>query len=192
MVMSTIRADLDSAVDSAQLVRILRTIRGADRVDGFVLRVSAEWFLVHNLDPAMFLDGYVALRIRDIRAVKRLPSASFAVRALMHFGERPRMPGQLNLTSTRSVIESASRRSPLVTIHVERRDPHVCYIGVPVGMTSKTLRLREITPDANWEDEPRRYRLTDITQVEFGGRYEMALLAVGGRPRRPAKKTRLS
>src|ERR1700682_726126 len=106
MVPTTTRADLKSAVASAQLVRILRTIRGADKVEGFVLKVGAEWLLVQNLDPAMFLDGYIALRVRHIRGVKPLPSASFAAKALKHFGDRPRMPGQLNSTSTRSVIES--------------------------------------------------------------------------------------
>jgi hypothetical protein len=181
-VLTAIRADLNAAAASVALVRILRTIRGADSVDGFVLKIGAEWLLLQNLDPGMFLDGHVSLRVRDIRRVKPLPSGSFAARALQHYGDRPRMPGRVDLSSTRTLIESSSRRFPLVTIHVERRDPSVCYIGVPVDVNSRTLRLREITPDADWENEPRSYRLADVTRVDIGGRYERALLAVGGRP----------
>lgn len=184
------RADLHAAAASAELVRLLRAIRGADKVDGFVLKIGAEWVLVQNLDPGMFLDGHIALRVRDIRGVKPLPSGGFASRALKHYGDRPRMPGRVGLTSTRALIESASRRFPLVTIHVERRDPTVCYIGVPVGVNSKTLRLREITPDADWEDEPTSYPLKDVTRVDIGGRYERALLAVGGRPPKAASRHR--
>jgi hypothetical protein len=86
------------------------------------------------------------------------------------------------LTSTRTVLEFAAKRSPLVTIYVERRDPNVCYIGSPVGMTTASLRLRRITPDALWEEKPKTYPFKDITRVEIGGRYETALMAVGGRP----------
>ena len=182
MTQTAVRADLRAAAASRQLVRILRTIRGADKIEGFVLKIGAEWLLVHNLDPEIFLDGHVALRLRDVRNVKPLASASFTARALQHFGDRPRMPGRVDLTSTRTVIESASRRFPLVTVHVERRNPTVCYIGVPVDINSKTLRLRHITPDADWEKDPINYPLRDITRVEIGGHYERALLAVGGRP----------
>ena len=182
MTQTAVRNDLGVAAASRKLVRILRTIRGADKIEGFVLKVGAEWLLVHNLDPGIFLDGHIALRLRDVRDVKPLASAAFAAKALQQFGDRPRMPGRVDLSSTRTVIESTSRRFPLLTIHVERRDPTVCYIGVPVEISSKTLRLRHITPDAVWENEPTNYPLRDITRAEIGGHYERALLAVGGRP----------
>src|SRR5689334_3098387 len=118
MMPTAIRRDLSAAASSAELVRILRTIRGAGRIDGFVLKIGAKWLLVQNLDPGMFLDGHIALRVRDIRSVRPSPSASFAARALKHYGDKARMPGRVDLTSTRTLIESASRRFPLVTIHV--------------------------------------------------------------------------
>ena len=149
-----------------------------------MLGVGTEWLLLHRLNPDIFLDGHAALRVRDVRTVKVLSSTSFAARALKHYGDEPQGPGRVDLTSLRSVIESLSRRFPLITIHTELRDPAVCYVGVQVGITPKGLRLREITPEARWEDEPTTYPLSDITRVEIGGRYEDALLAVVGRPPR--------
>ena len=130
----------------------------------------------------MFLDGHVALRIRDVRTITFLDGASFQARALEHYGDRARRPGRVDLASTRTVIASLGRRFPLITIHPELRDPTVCYIGVPVSLTSRSLRLRAITTEAVWEDELSTYQLMDVTRVEIGGRYERALLAVGGRP----------
>ena len=177
-----VRFELKTAAAHVELVRIVRTIRRADKLEGFVLETGSEWLLMHELNPEMFLDGHVAVRVADVRSVKPLGSSSFPARVLRHYGDKPRRPGRVELTSALTVIESASKRFPLVTIHVERRDPAVCYIGVPLHITSRSLRLREITPEAQWEDEPRTYLLRDITQVEIGGRYERALLAVGGRP----------
>jgi hypothetical protein len=177
-----VRSELKTAAAHAELVRIVRSIRGADKLEGSILETGSEWLLMHELNTELFLDGHVAVRVADVRSVKPLGSSSFPARALRHYGEKPRRPGLVKLTSARTVIESASRRFPLVTIHVERRDPAVCYIGVPLRITSRSLRLREITPEAQWEDKPRTYRLGDITQVEIGGRYQRALLAVGGRP----------
>lgn len=183
MAQTAVGADLRVAAASAELVRVRRTIRGADVIEGFILKIGAEWLLRHKLDPGIFLDGHIALRVRDVQNVRPLANATFVARALQHLGMRPRMPGRVDLTSARTVIETASRRFPLLTIHVERRNPDVCYIGAAVDMSSRTLRLREITPTAAWEDKPTNYALRDITRVDIGSHYERALLAVGGVPR---------
>lgn len=67
-----------------------------------------------------------------------------------------------------------------MTIHTERVEPGVCFIGTPIGEITDRVTLREITPEAEWEDEEelRSWKLADITRIEFGGRYEEALLAL--------------
>lgn len=179
---ATIRSDLKEATANHGLVRILRTIPRGDKLEGFVLDVGSQWLLLHVLSSDVFLNGHAALRVSDVRSVKPLGITSFWARALKHYAENPRRPGRVNLTSTRTVVETLARRFPLITIHTERRDPNVCYIGIPDAITSQSLRLREITPEARWENESTTYRLKEITRVEIGGRYEAALLAVGGLP----------
>ena len=177
----SIRAKLAAAAANTELVRVVRSIRRADKLEGFVLKIGAEWLLLHVLNPAMFLDGHVAVRVSDVRSVKTLGSDSFAARALRHYGDKPRKLGKVELRSTKAVIASASKTFSLVTIHIEQRDPSVCYIGMPVALSTRALRLREISSEARWDDEPTTYWLRDVTRVDIGGRYERALLAVGGR-----------
>jgi hypothetical protein len=84
--------------------------------------------------------------------------------------------------SIEELLLSAGRAFPLVTIHRERIDPEVCFIGSVQGIDRGRLSLLEIGPDANWEDSPEEYRVAEITCVNFGGDYENALHLAGGDP----------
>jgi hypothetical protein len=55
-------------------------------------------------------------------------------------------------------------------------------------MTEKTVTLRKIDIEANWVKQPERFRLGDITRVEFGGGYETALWQVAEQDRRLAER----
>jgi hypothetical protein len=68
----------------------------------------------------------------------------------------------------------------LVTIHRERVDRGVCWIGRVIGVDRGCVKLLEIRPDATWNDEPEVYRLSEITRIDFGGGYAEALKLVGG------------
>ena len=84
--------------------------------------------------------------------------------------------------SIEELLLSAGRAFPLVTIHRERIDPEVCFIGRVQGIDRGRLSLLEIGPDAKWEDSPEEYRVGEITRVNFGGDYETALHLAGGDP----------
>lgn len=75
---------------------------------------------------------------------------------------------------------SAGTGFPLVTIHRERVDPHVCWIGQILSVERGRVSLLQINPDAKWDEKPTTYWLNEITQVNFGGDYEDALHLVGG------------
>jgi hypothetical protein len=71
---------------------------------------------------------------------------------------------------------------PLLTIHRERVDPDVCWIGKIEDIRQGQVSLLEINPDAKWDRKPTSYSLSEITTIEFGGEYERALHLVGGSP----------
>lgn len=149
---------------------------------GCVVEVSPKWVLLHHLEGVFFLNGYVAVRMKHVRKVKRLTGETVVATGLRHFGEEPRPPEEIDLSSTRALLLSAGAAYPLVTIHTERRDPDVCYVGRPEGVDGRGLRLREITPAGEWRRKATHWRLSDITRIDFGGRYEVALDLVGGAP----------
>jgi hypothetical protein len=151
---------------------------------GYVLDVGPKFFLlsVKGNDGERF-NGYSCLRVEDVRGLEvPHPYASFHEAAQKKLGERrPRKPS-ISLGSLVDLIGSAARQFPLVTIHRERVDPKVCYIGRVFGIGREHVTLLEIGPDARWEKTPRTYRQQEITRVDFGGEYEKALYLVGGEP----------
>jgi hypothetical protein len=170
------------AEETRRLVRVARMIRGADRLDGFVVAIGPKWIVLHTLDHGMFLNGYSAIRLGDIKRVKVEADDSFPAKALRVRAEERLVPEGVDLGSTQSVISTAAGLFGLVTLNYEKDDPTVCFIGAVKKVSDKSVRLFEITPDAAWHEDTTKWPLNNITRIDFGGRYEDALLAVGGEP----------
>jgi hypothetical protein len=178
-----LRAELETAAREQARLRLSRSIRGSDKVDGFVVGLGQAWVLVAVLDPNMYLNGFAALRLADVKRVERRGGPdSFAGKALAARGEWPPHGADVNLDDLAELIRSAAAVAPLVTLHIEAADPDVCFIGRPVGFTRRWVHLLQISPEAEWDVEPARWEFTEVTRVDFGGRYEEALSRVGGPP----------
>jgi hypothetical protein len=179
-----LRAELERSQIKTRLVCVVR--HGCDRVDGYVVAVGARWVLIAVLDPAIRLDGFAALRIADIRKVRRRSTGRFVRKALRIRAEwPPTVPVSLAratgaLDDVRSVLTACGNASPLVTVHIEHDDPDVCFIGALDKVGKRNLRLRDISPLAKWSRTATRFSLDRITRIEIGGAYEKMLLAVGG------------
>ena len=177
-----IKKKLERFTTGRELVQVTRRLKGADRLEGFLVGHGERWVLLHLVTPHGFsLDGYVAVRTVDIKSCKRWGKehGSFPSRCLAYFGEIPVVPRGIDLSRTHRLIVTAAARWPLLTLFVENDDPDVCFVGQPVSVSSRRLRLLPISPAAQWQEEPIRYDLRDVTRVQFGGRYEEALYALG-------------
>ena len=64
-----------------------------------------------------------------------------------------------------------------MTIALEKVAPDVLYIGKVERVEDRGVFMRLIDPDALWR-EAEFYEFGEITRVNFGGRYEAALLLV--------------
>ena len=172
------RAALVSARATRKLTRIRRTI-AVGHMDGYVVGIGHDFVLILLVSDLITYNGFEALRLKDIESVE-IPSpyvkfiqSALALRRL----KKPRSP-KVNLDSTANVVRSAAARFPLVTIHYEIADPDVCLIGTPASIGKSILKLRSITPNAEWQEELDSVRMSDITRVSFGGSYEEALALV--------------
>ncbi|WP_329095000.1 hypothetical protein [Streptomyces sp. NBC_01439] len=172
-------ARLAEALSSGALVRVHRSaIRGADRLDGFVVGTSAAWTLM-ALCSDVQLDGWAAVRTADVTKVGwRGGMDCLTVRALRRRGRWPaRAPEpELALNGLADLAEGASRAFGLVSLHVERDAPDSCWIGEVAAVRPKSLRLREIDTEARWHPRLSKFPFEDVTRVGFGGRYERTLL----------------
>jgi hypothetical protein len=167
---------LQKALESQDLVR-LRRQKDADRLEGYVVAIGKKW-LVLNVATAGEPNGWAAVRLSDIRNNWEARGKRFQRRAFELAHAWPPAPPTLPLAvdgSVRELIESAAAAYPLVTIFVEDDDPNICFIGEPVGWTPRKLIWRNLDLDASWEAYEVKYKLSDITRLDIGGRYESLL-----------------
>lgn len=175
----SLKSQLTTATDTRRLIRLTRRFE-ASAITGYVLAVGSRFFLLALVNDRIRFDGFECFRIKDLLSVEADPYADFAETALRRRGEKkPRKP-KIGLDSAAELIISAGKAFPLITLHMEKRAPEVCYIGCVHEVTAEKVALQCITPHAKWEDKPTLFPLTKITRVSFGGGYEEALHLVGG------------
>lgn len=172
------RNTLHAAAAEGTLVRLARTIESG-HVSGYVVEVGPELFLMCVVSDLILFDGFQAFRLDDLERVwNPAPHRAFVERALTLRGqERPAAPG-VDLANLKALLTSAAGRFPLLTIYREHVEPDSCHIGRVVIVSDRTVTLREISPDATWDQDTEAYALQEITRVDFGGLYEDALALV--------------
>ena len=165
------------------LVRFTRPFEQGS-VNGYVLDIGPRFFIVALVGEGGWFNGFGCFRLSDVRELQAPAKyAEFTKAALKIRGERiPKKP-RVTMGSLQELLRSSNRTFPLVTIHREKVDPGVCHIGRVMRLSTSRMSLLEIGPDARWDREPIEYRLSEVTEVDFGGDYEEALHLVGGAPR---------
>lgn len=162
-----------------QGVRVSRDIPDTLDIRGLVVAESDEWVVLQE-EYEYFLTGFVAIRRDDIELVV---VDDFMPRALQAVGEVSSDPGQLDLSTTESLVASIAEHHPLVVIHTEYDDDtDVCWVGQVRECGDGRMRLREISPKAEWDDQDSDWELNDVSMMNFGSRYDRALWLVGGPP----------
>jgi hypothetical protein len=173
---------LETALRKKQLVKFRRPLENG-LVNGYVLDIGPRWFLLALVGDGIWFNGFQCFRLGDVRELQvPHPYAAFAEAALKKRGERLVRSPRVSVASIEELLLTASRAFPLVTIHREKVAPDICEIGRVVSIDKNQMALLEINPDASWDSQPKRYRLSEITRVDFAGDYEQALHLVGGDP----------
>lgn len=154
-------------------------------VNGYVLGVGPKFILMAVFGDGFTLDGFLCCRIADIRSLK-FASDNIASMYQTVFRKRgqeiPARP-PIDLATVESILQSANQTFPLVAIHREKIKQGACHIGRITRIGSGRFWMREIDTDASWgDDELFRYKLSDVTLIEFDGDYEKGLHEAGGPP----------
>ncbi|WP_316527146.1 hypothetical protein [Kitasatospora brasiliensis] len=173
---------LDRAQAEGRLVRLRRTLPGADRLEGFVLGTGPVWTLLANCVDHR-LDGWTAVHTCSLHKIRdRGGEESLTVRSLRGRGLWPVPPprAELPLDEHSGLIAAASAAYGLIALHAEFIDPDVCRVGTVTELRPRSLRLHEVDPEARWYPKPTKYRLRDITRVDLGGHYTDVLREFAG------------
>lgn len=163
------------------LVEIARSITESESITGFVVQATEAWVLIHKSEDT-WLNGYTAIRTKDVTEVNDVGGDDITVRALRHYGERPVNPESVTLSNPIALFETANKVFDLIGIYQEERFIDECYIGRFRGTSGETLLLQEINSHAEWETNVSTWDIASITRVDFGSRYELALRDIGGEP----------
>lgn len=177
------RSRLERARSTGKGIRVVRSIPGADVIKGYVLSLGPKWVLLTYVDESR-VNGFVALRIRDMERIQPLEQGAFYRKASELAGVwPPALPAeQIDLSTTRGLIENAHAHFTLVNLQMERDAPDVAFIGVPTRWGKKKVWLNEVDSAAIWTDTVSKWAFADITRVQFSTTYGNDLLLVAGPP----------
>jgi hypothetical protein len=141
-------------------------------IRGFALAWNTDLTLVHLIEEHRFhLNGYAVFRNKDVRRWREITPGRFLARSAKPLKLSPSMPEGVAITSMKHAAASAGAAFPLITLHRERINRGVCYIGKVLRTSQRTVTVLPIDPQAEW-DKAENHRLAEITRLEFGGAYE--------------------
>ena len=159
-----------------QLVRIRRST--GDPTTGFVVSVGERWALLHRCHDTT-LDGYTAIRLRDICDVV-LDQRSNVVATALELKGHPFGVVTAALDSTAAMLGWCATRFDIVTLYPERQWPISSHVGIVESLDAraKTFALRELSPEAEWWSKSYPWAFKHVTRVDVGDAYAEDLLAV--------------
>ena len=168
------------------LFQVRRRPRGVGSVTGFVVAWSESLLLFHQLEPDAFcLNGYSAICTDDVSDYRAFDRDEYWQRRAAGIHKlKPVTPNGVSVANWRELFESVTSHFPLVTLHTERTNPDVCYVGQVAKVSDSTLTIYNLDCNCEWQ-KPRRFKMADITRVEFGDGYSTALAETS--PKRKAR-----
>lgn len=180
---SSFDARLRRLQDEGRVVRIGRDIRGADVLEGVVVDVDRKWTVLARITD-FHHDGWCLVRTRDVRRLQPDRAGDAVERFLRGRGQWPLSGPEpaLRLGSTKDLVRDAAATGLAASLHVEREDPDICFVGRIVGTKRRRVSLAEVSPQGEWQEGVSRWRFREITRLDLGARYETAVLEAAGPP----------
>jgi len=173
-----VHARLTRAIGEQHMIRVERTPKYSDRLNGFVVAVGEEWALLAQSSDGGFFDGHLAFRLRDVKRIRR--DKTFETTFAKTQPEwPPTPPHDIGLDSTSEVIGGLARDGALIGIQKEN-EREAMWIGTLDELRKRVVYLHEVRPDATWHPAPLGYKLKAITTVEVGTHYLRGLAAIAG------------
>jgi len=147
-------------------------------LSGFVVAWSDSLILFHQLEDNVFcLNGYAAVRVRDVSEFRVFDSDDHWQRRAAKLKKlKPCSPDAVSVAGWSQLLKTVSASFPLVVIHLEKKRPDVCYVGEVQKVSNTAAATHDLDGNCEWQ-KTKRFSFSDITMVEFGDGYSLALAA---------------
>jgi hypothetical protein len=174
-------AKLNMALQKNIMVWFLRPFDTAS-TQGYVLDLGPRFFLMATFGTGFQFDGFQCLRYSDIRKLE-VPFSYAKVTEAVLAKRKTTIPAkpQVDVSNLQALLLSADQAFPFLVICREKVNPDTCEVGRLLEVDKTSVTLFGIGPDAKWQKKPTKCRLSEITQISFGGDYELGLHQIAGR-----------
>jgi hypothetical protein len=175
----SIQLDISEVIERKFLVEFKRKQFKQKTIFGFILASNEEFVLIQGFDKQDYtLVAFIVLQWSDINIYRVYDDVIYYLAEVVTVmkiipAEKP----SISLESWESILRSANEIFPLVGIHQEHIERGLYWVGKVKQVGKKSYRFHEIDPSANW-DRKKTYKYKNLTQVNFGGRYESTLWEV--------------
>ena len=166
------KALLEKAQEQKNMVVVYR-----DKLDGAfyggIPVLQSQELLVLAKEQEFRLDGWVALRQKDVTLVEQYDDNDFCRRVLEGEGvyAQAKAPkgGCRNWRELLEAVRDGCRG--WATVECESPEEMLFFVGVVTSVDGNYLMMRRVDADGRWHPDETTVPLEDITAVSFGGRY---------------------
>jgi hypothetical protein len=166
---------LEEARKYGWLVRIRRENLESGSIYGFVGALSSDLVAVSLVDINCRFDGVRVFETDEVTFLQ-WDTAYLRSRARV-LAESPTSPialGHVDLESWETAVRSIAAVQPVVSFHRDRADSSTCFIGTNIRIAGDCVRADELSFNGI-VDGHFALCLSDLTQIEFGDGYDLAL-----------------
>lgn len=181
--MSHSRSKIVRRLMLAQQDRVPVTVRRKhldnDETFGFVIAVSDEWVVLHDLVEKVRLDAVVLLRLDHVSHVQSPWNQEYVARAVAGLGEPIQEFECVPDVTIGDLLRIINERAEFIMVYLENRKDYSLALGKVRRIGKNRLDLHYVRADGTWVDFIDAWKLKDITRIDFAGIYVRALERFG-------------
>jgi hypothetical protein len=146
---------------------------------GYIFAENKSLLGIHQVDDSFRLNGYCVLRKKDIFSTdESFEKKDLITSALGLKNQFLIAPEKTKITSIQIAMRTAQEEFGVLVIHREKVCPGEVEVGTMRLNSETTYILRWLDVLANWENDDRIFKFSDVTLLEFGTEYEQTLFSV--------------
>lgn len=123
---SKVRRRLTDSLDNGRIVAAVRDAFDGSMTDGFVIALTDNWVVIHDLDNGVYLDAVVMLRLKDISRVLFRDDDAYHHRAIADLGKSVAVFECDDHACTSDLVDVASDRGSIFAIRMEKLTGNPC------------------------------------------------------------------